>query len=107
MADCCMCVQPWYATAASEPVVDGNSIADHGQGIVLTAGTDLLAIDSDVKKRSKHTHKHKRPDKAGKKEKPGKSGMKSLAELRQERQVREQKERQLQQKLLHAHRGVR
>lgn len=102
-----MCVQPWYATPASEAVINGNSIADQGQGIALTAGTDLLVMDSEVKKCSKHKHKQKKQDKADKREKPGKSGVKSLAELREERQAREQKERQLQQKLLHAHRGVR
>lgn len=101
----CVHVQPWYASVALEPVVDGNSIADHGQGVALPAGTDMVVLDSDLK-RLKHEHKHK-SKKGHKSKKSGKSDAKSVAELRAERQAREQKERQLQRKLLQAHHNVR
>ena len=109
MLICSSCLQPWYAKRAAEPVIDGVSIADDGQAVALTAGTDLLLLDSDVNRQSdaRHKHKHKKRRKADKESKPSKAGVKSVAELRAERQAREQNERQRQKKLLQAHARVR
>ena len=98
-------LQPWYAKGAAEPVIDGARIADHGQPVALTAGTDLLLLDSSVSGKSGHKQKHKHKDKKrDSSRKEGKSsGVKSVAELRAERQAREQSERQRQKKLMQAH----
>ncbi|KAA6427499.1 MAG: hypothetical protein FRX49_02162 [Trebouxia sp. A1-2] len=93
--------QPWYSRKASSPPPPEARLPDIGQGIALTAGTDLLLTDAAVKQHSRHKHRKSRKKSRHEKE----SKVKSVSELRAERQVREQAERSRQDRLLQAHKG--
>ncbi|DBB08958.1 TPA: hypothetical protein ACH3X3_007593 [Trebouxia sp. C0006] len=96
-----MASQPWYSRKASSPPPPEARLPDVGQGIALTAGTDLLLTDAAVKQHSHHKHKKSRKKSRHEKE----SKVKSVSELRAERQAREQAERSRQDRLLQAHKG--
>ena len=97
-------MQPWYAqkanTTSQAPAFDHAT--DRGQAIALTAGTDLLVTDTQLKR-----HKHKKDRKKRRHDKDKQQPkIQSVHDLRAERQAREDAERLRQNKLLHQHRGV-
>ena len=98
-------LQPWYAQKiAPESATAASQAADTGQPVALTTGTDLLVTDAAVRKCS---HKHKKDKKKHHRDKVmNMAKIKSVHELRAERQAREDMEKQRQNAVLHAHRGV-
>ena len=101
-------MQPWYAqkatttTTTTTEALAFDHAADRGQPIAVTAGTDLLVMDTQLKKhKHKKDRKKRRHDKDKKQPKP-----QSVHDLRAERQAREDAERLRQNRLLHQHQGV-